>query len=333
MLICSTSRGVSSCFVGMLVLVASCLSHAGVVTYRLEVDNTWSTTTHPGLFPDAAHFSWLGGGTHNAQVNFWSEGQLASPGIVEMAESGRVDLLENEVDAAIVSGTAWSSPAWRWWFCPGETSNGSCGVTTVEFDMDSRFPLITLATMLGPSPDWFVGVDGLSLRTNGQWLSSLIVDLFPYDGGTRSANSWNLGGPLNNPPEPISLITQETGQLVGPASLGTMTFTLLTVPSGVGSEPDRLDASIGLHQNWPNPVRGGTNIVFRLPRDSAVELSIYNVQGRQVAQLFEGLRSAGANQLWWDGRNAAGDRLAEGIYFYRLQANGQAETKKLLLLR
>ena len=55
-------------------------------------------------------------------------------------------------------------------------------------------------------------------------MDDVVVDLFPYDGGTRSANVWNLHGPTNNPPEPISLITTESGQLVGPQSLGTMTF-------------------------------------------------------------------------------------------------------------
>ena len=218
--------------VGLLVLALLLGTHAeasaDVATYRLDVDNIWSTTTHPGLFPFDAHFSWLGGGTHSAAVSFWSEGQLASPGVVEMAESGRVDILENEVDTAVGAGTAGSSFAWRWWFCPGETTNPSCGPSSVEFTIDSDYPLITLATMLGPSPDWFVGVDGLSLRQNDAWVESLTVDLFPYDGGTRSANVWQLSGPVNVPPQVISLITQQSGQLVGPATLGTMTFTLLT---------------------------------------------------------------------------------------------------------
>ena len=55
-----------------LVLIAPRLD-AEVVTYRLDVDNTWSTSSHPGLFPGAAHFSWLGGGTHNDQISFWNE--------------------------------------------------------------------------------------------------------------------------------------------------------------------------------------------------------------------------------------------------------------------
>ena len=70
---------------------------AQVVTYRLDIDNTWSEETHPGRIPpENAHFSWLGGGTHNDQVSFWQVGELASPGMVQMAETGVIDILARD---------------------------------------------------------------------------------------------------------------------------------------------------------------------------------------------------------------------------------------------
>jgi hypothetical protein len=87
---------------------------------------------------------------------------------------------------------------------------------------------VTLVSMLGPTPDWFVGVSGVPLRENDQWLLQVVVDLMPYDGGTRSANEWALFGELTSPPEPIRRITAESGERIGPDSLGTMTFTLLS---------------------------------------------------------------------------------------------------------
>ena len=98
-------------------------------TYRLDVDNTWSTQTHPELFPNEAHFSWLGGGLHNAEVGFWQEGQLASPGMKEMAETGVINMLVSEVDAMVPLGNAEKSLAYRWWFCPQETAVAQCGTT------------------------------------------------------------------------------------------------------------------------------------------------------------------------------------------------------------
>jgi hypothetical protein len=207
-------------------------AYAAVVTYQLVVDNTWSETTHPGAFPSDAHFSFLGGATHNSAVSFWSVGTLASPGIERMAETGHIDLLGNEVQAAITAGTAGGSLAWEHWFCPAATTNAACGPTTVQFAIDDAYSQVTLATMLGPSPDWFVGVSGLQLHDGADWLSQVIVDLVPYDGGTESAADFIMNGPDSDPKELISLITATSGQLVGPGSLGTMTFTLVP-PSAV----------------------------------------------------------------------------------------------------
>ena len=214
------------------ILLNATEARAGVVRYRLDVDNTWSEETHPErIAPTDAHFSWLGGGTHNDNVSFWQVGELASPGMVQMAETGVINILTDEEIQAEVGNRAFQTLEYRWWFCPAATMATSCGDLSVEFDVDDTFPLVTLVTMLGPSPDWFVGVSGLPLFENGQWKPSVVVDLHPFDGGTRSANQWPLGGPQNDPPEAISVITEPTGQLVGPAKMGTFTFTLLTPPS------------------------------------------------------------------------------------------------------
>ena len=208
-------------------------AEAQTVRYRVVIDNTWSNETHPGAFPGVnndPHFSWFGGGTHNDQVSFWQVGEPTSPGMTQMAEDGRTFALETEFNAAINTGNAGSFFPWRSWVCPDGVFHGSCGTDTREFEIHEDFPLVTLVSMLGPSPDWFVGVTGLSLRENGEWLSQVVVDLHPYDGGTRSRNVWALFGPENEPPEPLELITEETGQLVGPGKMGTFTFTLLTVP-------------------------------------------------------------------------------------------------------
>jgi len=208
--------------------------HAQTVRYRVVIENTWSEETHPnGAFPGVEydpHFSWFGGGTHNDQVAFWEVGKPTSPGMTQMAEDGRTYELESEFDTAIGAGRAGSFFPWRNWVCPVGVSHVSCGTNTREFEIHEDFPLVTLVSMLGPSPDWFVGVAGLPLRENDRWRRQVVVDLHPYDGGTRSRNVWALFGPRHEPPRPIELITTESGQLVGPGKMGTFTFTLLTLP-------------------------------------------------------------------------------------------------------
>ncbi len=60
------------------------------------------------------------------------------------------------------------------------------------------YPRVTLASMLGPSPGWFVGVSGLLLFDGSDWLSRIVVDLAPCDGGTESATSLIMNGPDSN---------------------------------------------------------------------------------------------------------------------------------------
>ena len=206
-------------------------------TYRLDVNNTWSEQTNPGSFPQDAHFSWFGGATHNDQVNFWNVGQVASAGIKEMAETGATFILEDEVEAAIIEGATDSLLSYRHWFCPLDIPHPNCGTMSVEFDINMDYPLVTLVSMLGPSPDWFVGVSGLSMMENGHWIPELTIDLRPLDGGTRSENRFELFGTLTDPPDPVSVITTESGQLIGPGSLGTLTFTRIA-PAGITVTPN-----------------------------------------------------------------------------------------------
>lgn len=193
--------------------------------YRLTVDNMWSEATHPDAVPGDAHFSWLAGATHNAAVSFWTVGEPASPGVTEMAETGRTDLLVSEIEAA--DGVA-ATLDWPWWFCAESTTSSKCGELAVEFDVDPDYPFLTLAAMIGPSPDWFVGVDSLALMEGGQWRPEIEVALFPYDGGTRTSNRFKLFGPQNDPPEPIAPVTAESGKLIGPQQIGSYTLTLVS---------------------------------------------------------------------------------------------------------
>ena len=91
--------------------------------------------------------------------------------------------------------------------------------------------------------------------------------------------------------------------------------------------------SFALIGNYPNRFNANTEIRLQLAKAWPVALNIYDVQGRLVRGLWSGLLAAGAHQLSWDGRDEAGRAAATGIFLYRLQSAGQAETRKMLLLR
>lgn len=167
----------------------------------LQFNATWSAQTHPIDFPASAHFSALIGGNHDHQTVFWQPGDLASPGLKSVAETGATELFRDEVNAAIANGNAESVI-----MAPGINSPGSI---QTDFDVSLGYPRITVVTMIAPSPDWFVGVNGLNLFENGSWRPLTVVDLLPYDAGTDSGTTFTSSNLPTVPPEPIFQIMDD----------------------------------------------------------------------------------------------------------------------------
>lgn len=88
-----------------------------------------------------------------------------------------------------------------------------------------------------------------------------------------------------------------------------------------------------LHQNIPNPFNPSTMISFDLPHDAHVKLDVYNVKGELVANVLDEKMSGGHKRINWTAVDAAGKPLSSGVYFYRLFADEQAQTRKMVLLR
>jgi hypothetical protein len=92
-------------------------------------------------------------------------------------------------------------------------------------------------------------------------------------------------------------------------------------------------ASLALHQNVPNPFNPTTSISFVLPVRSRVTLAVFDVEGRHVKTLVDGLIKGGATDATWDGTDARGNPVSSGVYLYRLSVGHKNLTKKMLLLK
>jgi hypothetical protein len=88
-----------------------------------------------------------------------------------------------------------------------------------------------------------------------------------------------------------------------------------------------------LYPNYPNPFNPQTNISFALPADSRVSLRIYNLAGQLVKTLSDENLPAGTHTVHWDGTNISGERVASGIYFYKLTAGNYSQARKMCLVK
>ncbi len=88
-----------------------------------------------------------------------------------------------------------------------------------------------------------------------------------------------------------------------------------------------------LAQNYPNPFNPSTIISFDLMQPSPALLRVYDAAGRTVATLVDENLPAGKHSISWHGKNASGDPVSSGVYFYRLDVSGRGEMKKMALIR
>ena len=235
--------------------------------YRVTFDALWSSQTHPTEFPNNPHFSGLIGLTHTDDVALFEAGTLASDGIVSMAETGSKSPLLTEIQAVIDSGQGETTLS-------GDGVGTSPGMVTLEFDISDSFSLVSLTTMIAPSPDWFVAVKDLNLLENGSWIDSITVVVGVYDAGSDSGASFESDDSPTDPRENISLITTAPLAVNGVvATMGTMTFERIDttvaclVDGGVLSGPDftfcvdgvrdtipegaiRVNGNSGTNQQW-----------------------------------------------------------------------------------
>ena len=193
---------------------------ASTAVYTVTFQGAWTTAATPDRVPGGAHFSRLIGAVHSAGVTFLESGGTASPGVESMAEVGGTSALRRAVADAgsealsVIQG--------------GTNSIGPTTTKTLTVTLSTDHRRVTLVTMVAPSPDWFVGVSGLTLlNTLGDWMDSLQVDLYPWDAGTEDGGGFSLSNPATSPRGVITSI-RGTGKFTT-ERIASLTFTLESV--------------------------------------------------------------------------------------------------------
>jgi hypothetical protein len=126
------------------------------------------------------------------------------------------------------------------------------------------------------------------------------------------------------------LVDKKNRIITVPANSGgkfAVTYSM-TGATNVASPALTVPGGYTLKQNYPNPFNPSTQITFTLPAQTSVTLGVYDMLGREVAQLANGTLAAGEHSVTW---NASG--IPSGVYVYRIRAGVFTETKKLILQR
>ena len=89
---------------------------------------------------------------------------------------------------------------------------------------------------------------------------------------------------------------------------------------GVDNRSETLPQGFALEQNFPNPFNPSTTIRYELPEEAMVNVTIYDMMGRQVSKLVSSRQTAGYRSIQWDAPNNAGKPMSAGLYLYTIQA-------------
>jgi len=286
----------------------SLFAQTQTANYTVTFQGTWSSTTHPiSNFPSNAHWSDLVGATHNNSIVFVGAGILATTGIENVAESGINDVFNQEIQNAITLGSAdvaFDQPFDS--FSP--TSSVSVAIT-----VNKNFPLLSLASMIAPSPDWMIQVNSLSfIDPNGDWIPSITMDLFPYDAGTEDGNGYSFGNLETVPQQPITSL-----QNIAPfsnAKVGTLTISLVSL----GTEA--FSAKTPIFISTDSALKAIQ--IHNSNQENIQQLEIYNSLGSLVKR-----HEISTNKSIY---NFSFPTLKSGLYFIKLQSENGATTKKIV---
>ena len=147
--------------------------------------------------------------------------------------------------------------------------------------------------------------------------------LYKSNNGCQTFTAQNV--PFQNSINSMSFNDKGEGWLFGDKGL-ILTNTDINV--GISNITHEIPKSHYLHQNYPNPFNPSTKIKFDIPKGSLVKLKVYDILGREVAELVNEKLNAGVYEYEWNGVN-----LSSGVYFYRLETGEFVETKRMVLAK
>jgi len=294
-----------------------------IANYSIVFESFWETPTGDPVngistiaLPVNAHWSPLAIATHKTANSILEMGTAASAGIELIAEEGNTSTFQNEVTANTDADK----------FEIGNGLNAAQGTITKSIQVNTDYPFVSLASMIAPSPDWFIAINSENLRSgnnavNNGWRASFTVDVFPYDAGTEDGNGYSGSNLASNP---LGVITSLSN--VAPFDgvntnmshrIGTVTFNY--IDSTLSDDTIEVLENVSI---YPNPSKGKITL-SNIKNIDLKSAKIYNVLGRLVKDIPV---EKGVSKL-----NIDLSHLSKGIYLLSLKSADKSTTKKLVI--
>ncbi|WP_299550176.1 spondin domain-containing protein [Seonamhaeicola sp.] len=304
-------KKITSLFI-LTILCSPLLFSQSVATYDIVFESIWDSTTNDPTngcstidLPGGAHWSSLVGATHATANTFLEMGQAATPGIESVAETGAYGTFQTEVTSNADADQFING---------GGLGSGKGTISISDLQVSENYPLLTLASMIAPSPDWFIAINSYDLRNGGSWVNSVTIDLFPYDAGTEDGTGYSLSNPATTPQGVITSRSNTTP--FNEKKIGTITITLKSVLNTI-------DSRLGQLSFYPNPARD--HIIISNSKNIQLRtIEIYNAIGKR-SKIFPVRNNVSDFQLDISSLNS-------GIYLLKINAiNDESLTKKLII--
>lgn len=189
----------AACVLATVSASAAFAQCVGEASYEVTFAPNWVEGVTNYEVPGNAHWSPMVVATHENRGDVFALGALATAGVKTVAETGGRGPITAELDALFDAGTV---RAYR----TGSLITDAIGSTTVTLSAAPNQPLLSMISMIAPSPDWFVGVDGVSLCSSSTWLESLQVPLMAQDAGTDSGAAFASPNQATSPQQVIQYL-------------------------------------------------------------------------------------------------------------------------------
>ena len=165
-----------------------------------------------------------------------------------------------------------------------------------------------------------------------------VGDVDPFSGEKRIMGTV---GPFNFAPGDSQFVKIKMAVGQGSNRLNSLQLlkSILDAPEKVITDPEPwppvnvLPTRFILSQNFPNPFNPSTTIEYDLPYTSNVKIEVFNILGQSVRTLVDTKQIANRYSIQWDGTDRAGNKLATGLYFYKITADNFTSSRKMLLLK